>query len=280
MAALHPQIVQFTIVLVIVGVALRVISLLGRPAFASPAAATLLILAAGAAVLSVRSGTAAHGPVERVPGSRAAVVAHEDWAERTQQILLLLGAIEVAGVVALRRSQRAKVVHVIAAAVGLVGVYAVYQTGQRGGALVYSYAGGVGLRSGDPKDIGRLLLAGYYHQAQVDRQAGRQEQAAALIDAAVARFALDPEVRLLAAESTLVDRNDPEGAIAALATIDVPEDNRPLQIRRALLLADAFEAGGRVDQAIAALQPIVAHLPSARVQQRIEALQKKASLSR
>ena len=46
MAALHPQIVHFTIVLVIIGVAFRIVSLFGRPAFAGPAAATVLILAA------------------------------------------------------------------------------------------------------------------------------------------------------------------------------------------------------------------------------------------
>ena len=57
MAELHPQIVHFTIVLVIIGVTFRLVSLLGRPAFAGPAAATLLILAAASSVVSVRSGT-------------------------------------------------------------------------------------------------------------------------------------------------------------------------------------------------------------------------------
>ena len=74
MGALHPQVVHFTIVLAIVGVALRLVSLLGKPAFASPAATTLLLLAAVSSVVSVRSGTAAHGPVERrspkIPNSR------------------------------------------------------------------------------------------------------------------------------------------------------------------------------------------------------------------
>ena len=37
------------------------------------------------------------------------------------------------------------------------------------------------MRSGDPKDVERLLLAGYYHQALADREAGRHEQAATLI---------------------------------------------------------------------------------------------------
>jgi uncharacterized membrane protein len=80
LAALHPQIVHFTIVLAIVGAAFRVVSLLGKPAFASPAATTLLLLAALSSVASVQSGTDAHGPVERVPGARTAVQEHDSGA--------------------------------------------------------------------------------------------------------------------------------------------------------------------------------------------------------
>jgi uncharacterized membrane protein len=273
MAALHPQVVHFTIVLVIVGVAFRLLSLAGRPAFAGPAAATLLILAAASSVVSVRSGTAAHGPVERVPGSRPAVVEHEEWGERTQTILLVLGVIELAGL-ALRRSPRVKLVHALAALVGLVGVHSVYETAEHGGELVYSYAGGIGLRTGDPEDVERLLLAGYYHQAQADRKAGHADRASELIAAAAKRFPSDAEVQLLAAESLIVDQKDPQKAADALAAITVPENNRILRTRKASLQADAFEALGRKDKAIAALQPIVDAAPNPRVQQRIDALKR------
>jgi uncharacterized membrane protein len=273
MAALHPQVVHFTIVLVIVGVAFRLVSLLQRPAlsFASPAAATLLLLAAVSAVVSVRSGTAAHGPVERVPGARAAVGEHEEWGERTQVVLLLLGGIELLGL-ALRRSPKVTAVHGLAAVVGLVGVFAVYETGEHGGTLVYSYAGGVGIRSGDPADVERLLMTGYYQQAMLDRREGRPEQAAELIAAAASREPSSPEVRLLAAESMLVDRKDPQAAIAALAAIDVPENNRFLRVQRAMLQADAFEAAGQKDAAVSVLQPVAEAFPNPRVQQRLDAL--------
>jgi uncharacterized membrane protein len=274
MAAWHPQIVHFTIVLAIIGVAFRLISLVGRPAFASPAATTLLLLAAVSSVISVRSGIAAHGPVERVPGSRAAVVEHEEWGERAQTALLVLGAIELLGL-ALRRSAKARAVHAIAAVVGLVAVFCVYEAAEHGGELVYSYAGGVGLRTGDPKDVERLLLAGYYHQAQVDRKAGRTAEAAEIMAAAARRFPTDPEVRLLMAESILVDTKDAQGALDALAATEVPAGDMRLRVRRALLQADAFEAMGQIDRALAALQPIVAQAPNPRVQQRIDALKSK-----
>jgi uncharacterized membrane protein len=273
MAALHPQIVHFTIVLVMVGVAFRLLSLVGRPAFAGPAAATLLILAAISSVISVRSGTAAHGPVERVPGSRSAVVEHEEWGERTENILVVLGVIELAGLV-LRRSKRVKLVHALAALVGLVGVYSVYETAEHGGELVYSYAGGIGLRSGNPKDIERLLLAGYYHQALQDRKAGFFDRAHGLIAAAAERFPSDVEVQLLAAESLIVDLREPQKAVDVLAAIDLPDDNRVLRTRKATLQADAFEALGQKDKAIAALQSIVNAAPNPRIQQRIDALKR------
>ena len=279
MAALHPQIVHFTIVLAIIGVAFRLISLVGRPAFAGPAATTLLLLAAVSSVLSVRSGTAAHGPVERVPGSRAAVVEHEVWGERAQTALLVLGAIELLGL-ALRRSSKARVVHAMAAAVGLVAVFCVYEAAEHGGELVYRYAGGVGLRTGDPKDVERLLLAGYYHQAQADRKAGRTAEAAEIMAAAARRFPTDPEVRLLMAESVLLDKRDAQGALDALAATEVPAGDMRLRVRRALLQADAFEAMGKIDEALAVLQPIVAQAPNPRVQQRIDALNAKRGAAR
>ena len=271
MAELHPQIVHFTIVLVIIGVAFRLVSLLGRPAFAGPAAATLLILAAASSVVSVRSGTAAHGPVERAPGARPAVMEHEEWGERTQIVLLLLGAIELVGL-ALRKSPKARLVHALAGVVGLVGVFFVYETGEHGGELVYGYAGGVGIRSGEPKDVERLLLAGYYHQALTDRAAGNAAGAAALIAQAAQRFPSDPEVQMLAAESILVDQKNPQGAIDALAAVKVPEDNRFLRVQRASLQADAFEAAGQKDAAIAVLEGVAKAFPNPRIRQRIEAL--------
>ena len=271
MAALHPQVVHFTIVLVIVGVAFRLISLLGRPAFVGPAAATLLICAAAAAVVSVRSGTAAHGPVERAPGARPAVMEHEEWGERTQIVLLILGAIELIGV-ALRKSPRAQVVRVLSAVVGLAALISVYETAEHGGDLVYAYAGGVGIRSGEPRDVERLLLAGYYHQALADRKAGNAAGAASLISQAAQRFPADPEVLMLAAESRLVDQKNPQGAIDMLVALRVPQDNRFMRFRHATLLADAYEAAGQKDAAIATLEAVTKVFQNPRLQKRLDAL--------
>lgn len=273
-AAMHPQVVHFTIVLAIVGVAFRLVSLLGKPAFASPAATTLLVLAALSAVVSVQTGTAAHGPVERVPGSRPAVVAHEEAGELAQTVLLVLGVVELAAL-ALRRSPKVKLVHGLAAVVGLAAVFAVYEAGEHGGALVYSYAGGIGIRTGDPKDVERLFIAGAYQQALADRKAGKAEQAATLIVDTVERFPADPELRLLAAESSLLDRKDAQAAIDALGQIQLPEQNRVLAFRKATLLADAYVAAGQKEAAVAALEGVLKTFPNPRLQKRIDELQGK-----
>ncbi len=273
-AAMHPQVVHFTIVLAIVGVAFRLVSLLGKPAFASPAATTLLVLAALSAVVSVQTGTAAHGPVERVPGSRPAVVAHEEAGELAQTVLLVLGVVELAAL-ALRRSPKVQLVHGLAAVVGLAAVFAVYEAGEHGGALVYSYAGGIGIRTGDPKDVERLFIAGAYQQALADRKAGKAEQAATLIVDTVNRFPADPELRLLAAESSLLDRKDAQAAIDALGQIQLPEQNRVLAFRKATLLADAYVAAGQKEAAVAALEGVLKTFPNPRLQKRIDELQGK-----
>lgn len=271
MAELHPQVVHVTIILALVGVAFRLLSLTGRAAWASPAAAVLLIGAAVSSIPSVQSGIDAHGPVERVPGARPAVVEHEEWGERARNVLLVLGVIELLGL-AMRNSPKVKLVHGAAAAIGLVAAFAVYEAGEHGGELVYSYAGGIGIRSGDPKDVERLLVAATYHQAQADRKAGRADDSAGLIAQTAKRFPADPEMQMFAAESLLLDQKNAQAALDALAGVAPPDGNRILIGRKATLQADAYEAAGQKDQAIAVLEKAVAAFPSPRMQQRLDAL--------
>jgi hypothetical protein len=176
----------------------------------------------------------------------------------------------------LRRSDKRRYAHLASAAVGLVAMFAVYKASNYGGALVYRYAGGVGIQRGVPEDVGRLLLAGLYHQSQNDRASGNSQDAADLIALALRRHPEDVEVQLLAAESLLLDGKNPQAAIDALNTIQVAQDNRPQRIRRALLQSDAFAAAGQRDAAVAVLQPLIEAFPgNARLQLRLDALRAK-----
>jgi uncharacterized membrane protein len=268
----HPPIAHFAIALLMVGVLFRAGSLLRRPAFLDPAALTLLALGTMAAIMAVQSGTAAHGPVERVPGARAAVVAHEEWGERTRNVFIIVMAIEAVGLL-LRRSQKQRYVLIASTAVGIIGVFCVYQAGAHGGDLVYKYAGGVGIRAGDPADVERLLTAGLYHQAQVERKAGRPAQANALITQAAQRHPNDPELQLAAADSLLTDRKDPQAALAVLRNVSAPHDDRFLRMRHGMLTANALIQAGQREGAVAVLQGLSTEYPEdQRLKQRIEAV--------
>jgi len=253
LAPLHPQIVHFAIALLFMGVLLRGVSLTGKVAFTGPAALVLLLVGTVGAVLAVQSGTAAHGPVERVPGARAAVMEHEEWGQRTRNIFLIVAALELVALVP-RVSRWRKGMLTASGVVGLMGAASLYEAAEHGGDLVYGYAGGVGIRSGDPADVARLLVAGLYQQAMLDRRQGKPAESAQLIAQLAQRYPDDTSIRLLAVESLIVDRQDGKAALAALKWFPLTLESRFLRFRVGLLRADAFAAAGMPDSAKATLQ--------------------------
>jgi len=253
LASLHPQIVHFVIALLFAGVLFRCVAVTGRAAFTGPAAAVLLLVGTLGAVLAVKSGTDAHGPVERVPGARAAVMEHEEWGERTRNIFLVVAVLEIAALIPAAQRWR-KGVHVASAVVGLAGAFSLYEAGEHGGELVYAYGGGGGIRSGNPDDVDRLLMAGLYHQAMLDRKTGRTAEAAELISQLAQRHPEDTSARLLVIESLIVDKKNGKAALAALAPFPAAPASRFLRLRVGLLRADAFVAAGMPDSARAILE--------------------------
>jgi len=268
--AYHPVIVHFVIALPILGVIFRWVSLSGRAAFTGPAAATLLILGAAVAALAAHSGLDAHGPVERIPGARRAVGEHEEWGKRTRNIFLIVGAIEIAALILTRRGRLEKARGALwgSAIVGLIGVFPLFEAADLGGDLVYSYAGGVGTRSGDTADVSRLYLAGLYQAAQQARTQHDSARAAELFGKLEREFPNDTNVRLLAIESLVRDRNDGRVALAALSRFPLPADDRRLQLRVGFLKADAYVAAGKPDSARAVLERLGNAFPD--MQQRIK----------
>jgi uncharacterized membrane protein len=272
-AVFHPQIVHFVIALFFVGLALRIASWFIWPTWTKPAGALLLILSAAASWAAVKSGTQAHGPVERIPGAREIVEHHEETGERARNLLLVLGALELVALALAKQAKAQKALHVVSGVFGLYVGYSLYEAAEHGGEIVYEYGGGPGVRSNDTTDIRRLLVAGLYNQAQRDREAGRSEEAARLTDELVRRMPGDQTVAFLAIESKIKDRNDPQGALADLAAISFPADQPRIAIRHALLTADAWKALGQPDSARAILDALKQKYPdNAGVQRAIESL--------
>ncbi len=267
---LHPVVVHFAIVLVLVGVLFRLLSLASssRLSFASPAATTLILAGAVAVFFASQSGRDAHGPVERVPDSREVVELHEAAAKWSTNFTYALALIEV-GLLFLRNSRYRRHALIAASVVGLFAGSTMILTAWRGGNLVYAHAGGVGIRSGESADVGNLLLAGLYHQALQDREAGRRQEAAALADLALRRFPSSIAVRMFHAESILLDRQDPSATLAALGTITVPP-GEGREVAYGLLKVDALQAAGRPGEAQAELDRLAKEFPtSGRIKARL-----------
>jgi uncharacterized membrane protein len=260
---LHPQVVHFVIALGLLGVLLRLLSLVLRRSWLNSAAAALIILAAFASVVAAKSGTDAHEAAERIPGARDAVQKHETWGNRTRNILLAVAGLEILALI-FARQRSAQVLRFAAAGGGLVAAYAILTVADLGGDLVYEYAGGIGTRSGNPADIGHLLVAGLFYAARAARDSGHAEEAARLTDELSRRMPGDTTVKFLVIDSRLRDRHDPAGALAELAQMQVPPNNPRLAIRHGLLTAEALAAAGMKDSAHALLTALAQRYPESR----------------
>jgi uncharacterized membrane protein len=264
LAYFHPQIVHFVVVLLIVGVLMRIVSLTGRLRFSDHAAVAALLFGTIAAFLAVRSGTDAHGPVERIPGTRSLVMEHEELGQKARNIFYGVLALEVLALAFRRSESTARYVrfaHVASALVGVYGGYVVYEASEHGGELVYSYGGGPGLRSGKPEDVERLLIAGLYNQSRLDRRAGRLAESAGLVDEMARRMPQDTTVQFLRVESLLLDRKDYPHALATIDSISVAPKDARMQPRKATLKADIYLAMGKADSARAVLDQAITAFP-------------------
>jgi len=256
----HPIVIHFAIGLLTIGILFRWMSLTERAAFAGPAAAALILLATVATVVAAQSGEDAHVAVEALPSIDGAVRAHQQWGERTRDLALAVGALELLAL-ALGGRASARRVRFASAGLGLVAFLSVLWPGKLGGELVYAHAGGVGIRSGDPEDVARLLLAGLSEQAELDEKAGRARDAASLLEIAAQRFPREAAVQVRAAEALLEDRNDPAGALEILERLGPSPDEPRLRFRRGWLTADALDALERHAEARVVLERLHAEFP-------------------
>ncbi len=261
----HPQLVHFVVGFGLIGVAFRLISFTGRLPWTSPAATSLLVLAALASVAAAQAGDDAHEVAEQIPGVRQAVQDHEDLGEDTRDLFLVVGALELLALILRKRARVERGLLIASGIVGVVAAYFLYEAGEHGGRLVYSYAGGVGTRTGDTADVHRLLVAGLYQEAEVMRNIDRPEEAARLTDELARQLPGDPGVTFLVIESILRDRHDAAGALAAIAKLPPPPADDPRRaIHTGLLQSEALIALGRSDSARAVLMALQQRFPDSR----------------
>lgn len=143
---LHPAVVHFPIVLLLLGAPLAVLAAF-VPRFARLSALVLALGAAGALVAVQTGEREKHDEIAVPEGEGKTVLrAHEDHGESARNAALAAAALAIAGAVSRRFSLRRTAVLFTAAAAlaALLAAWQVGAAGHTGGALVYLY--GVGLR--------------------------------------------------------------------------------------------------------------------------------------
>lgn len=285
----HPQIVHFVVASLFIGLPVYLLGFMRRPRYFRPMAAILLLIGTSAAWFAVRSGLEAHELAEGIPGVGQAVRTHEDLGKDTRNLFGVVLLVELLAIgAAWRMGQLGKgdpsktptsalrhvpnALRVVVAGMWVWGCVVLFEAAEHGGDLVYSYAGGVGMRTGNPQDVSHLLMAGLFNQSRLDRKNGDHAGAANLVDEMVAQFPDDPDVAMLKIESLIVDRQDGRAALDALAALPA-SDNPRARFRLTLYKSDAYALLSMPDSARAALQALPERFQQSRsVTQRLERL--------
>jgi uncharacterized membrane protein len=141
---LHPAMVHFPIVLIVLGTLASVIAVFWRKGYVPAFAAALLVMGALGAWAAIATGKSDGGLVENTSaGVEPLLEAHENWAERTLTATAIAAVIAIGAAALFRFPRAARGVAVAAALAAGVASWTVYETGHRGGALVYQHGTGV-----------------------------------------------------------------------------------------------------------------------------------------
>jgi len=141
---LHPAVVHFPIVLLLLGAATAIVAAFWRKHHLPAFAAVLLTLGALGTWAAVKSGESDGGLLENVsPPLDSLVDAHETWAKHTLTLSIFASVAAVGSVMGVRWPRIARAVAVVTAVASAAAAYGVYQTGHRGGTLVYRHGAGV-----------------------------------------------------------------------------------------------------------------------------------------
>jgi uncharacterized membrane protein len=141
---LHPAIVHFPIVLILIGSVAAVGAVFLRRWCLPALAAVLLTAGAVSAFVATAIGEEdADMAGEMSEPAKAALDEHEDWGELTRNLALAAALLAIAATATLRWPMAARGLSVLAALAALAATYAVTATGHLGGKLVYQHAVGV-----------------------------------------------------------------------------------------------------------------------------------------
>lgn len=147
---LHPAIIHFPVVLILLGTCAALVAIFWRKNHVPILAAALLTLGALGAWVAVQTGKSDGGLLVTLsPQAEALLDQHQDWGQRTLFIALAAAIIAIASAVLIRFPRLARITAAAAALTAVTASYGVYQTGHRGGALVFHHGAGVMVAQSD-----------------------------------------------------------------------------------------------------------------------------------
>jgi uncharacterized membrane protein len=148
---LHPAIVHFPVVLILLGTIAAFAAIFWRKNLMPALAAVLLTFGALGAWVAMETGESDGGIEESLSAPAEMLLdAHEDWAKRTMAAAAAAAVAAVVSLLLIKFPRAARAVGVATALIAGVASYAVYETGHRGGQLVFRHGAGVNLAAGQP----------------------------------------------------------------------------------------------------------------------------------
>lgn len=146
---LHPALVHFPIVLILLGTVVAMAAVFYRCWHLPWIAAGLLVAGSLGAVAATWSGGSDAEIVGEVsPRADQILEQHEEWGERTRNFALVAAALAVATASTSRFRKTTFSLGIATALMALVSSYAVAETGHYGGQLVYKHAVGINTAAG------------------------------------------------------------------------------------------------------------------------------------
>lgn len=207
----HPLVVHFPIALLLVAALVDAIALAVRKThpWVRTSAVGLYALGALGAAAAFLTGRDASDEVDLPAQALTTLNAHADWA---LYLVWFAGLYALVRVVALRYDrERRLAVHLPLAALGLVGLFLVQQTAERGGQMVYQYGVAVAAASGDA----------HAGMEGIDMSAPPDTSVAARLDVLAGAPAQGSAFTVTSGQPTLALLPDTLGDLEVSATLDL-----------------------------------------------------------
>ncbi len=141
---LHPVLVHFPIVLILLGTLVAIPAIFLRRWQLPQITAGLLLLGAFGAFAATWSGEEDQEKMKLSPQAEEVMEEHEEWGERARNLALGAAAGAVAAAVLGRFPKACKGLATVTALAAVAASFCVLEAGHYGGKLVYQHAAGVG----------------------------------------------------------------------------------------------------------------------------------------